>query len=315
MKIVVTEPQMLSADARSALAALGDVSFGPFDDRELRRQVADCDVLMVRLGRFIDEPLMREASNLRFIVTATTGLDHVDLNAAGTRNIRVVSLRDCPDAIRDVSATAEHTWGLLLALLRRIPAASAHVLDGSWDRNLFWGKQLKGKRLGIVGHGRIGAMVARYGDAFGMDVFACDTDRAKIQPPAKDATFAEILGSCDVVSIHATASPENRNLIDRARIAEMKADAILINTARGSLVDEMALAEAVASGRLGGAAVDVLDGEEHNRIAASPLLACARDGGNVIVTPHIGGATVESLAQAEMAVIAVLQRVLAGNPG
>ena len=276
MKIVVTEPLHLAEQAKQTLAELGSVLYGPFDDRALARELGDCDVLMVRLGRHIGSAIISAAPKLRYILTATTGLDHIDLDAARAASVRVISLRDCPGAILDVSATAEHCFGLLLALLRHTPAATAHVLEGGWDRDRFWGRQLKGKSLGVIGYGRIGAMVARYAASFGMDVVACDRIASKIGPPAKPVSFDELLRHADVVSVHVTATPENRNLIDRAAIARLKRGAVFINTARGSVVDEAALAEAVRRGQLLGVAVDVLAGEEHGEVSESPLLEAAR---------------------------------------
>jgi D-3-phosphoglycerate dehydrogenase len=310
MKIVVTEPLHLDERVKQTLAELGSVVYGPFDDPALARELPNCDVLMVRLGRHIGDGILSAAPRLRFILTATTGLDHIDLDAAKAASVRVISLRDCPGAIGDVSATAEHCFGLLLALLRHTPAATAHVLGGGWDRDRFWGAQLKGKCLGLIGFGRIGAMVARYAASFGMDVIACDKAPTKISPPAKPVSFDELLRNADVVSVHVTATPENSNLIDQAAIARLKRGAILINTARGSVVDEAALAEAVRSGQLLGVAVDVLAGEEHGGVSNSPLLEAAREGCNILITPHIGGATLESIARTETALIERFLEVL-----
>ena len=306
MKVVVAEPQLMSEETKSALASLGRVAYGPFETEALVHQLGDCEVLVVRLGHYIGGDLIHRAPKLRYVVSATTGLDHIDLAAAQAAGVRVVSLRDCRDAIQDVSATAEHTWGLLLALVRNTHAAAGHVLAGGWERNRFWGSQLRGRLLGIVGHGRIGAMVAHYGAAFGMEVVACDTEPARIVEPAKPLPLLEVIRASDAISIHVAAIPANRHLIDRALIAEMKRGAVLVNTARGSIVDEAALAEAVASGLVTGAAVDVLTGEERGDIESSPLLRCARAGHNVLITPHIGGATREAIARTEGEVVARL---------
>ena len=233
--------------------------------------------------------------------------------AAEAAGVRVVSLRDCPEAIRDVSATAEHTIGLLLALLRRTPAAVDHVLAGGWDRGRYWGIQLRGKRCGIIGYGRIGAMVAQCAAAFGMDVVAYDRAPDKIRSPAKVVGFEELLESCDVISVHVTAAPENRHLLDRPAVQRLKRGAVLVNTARGAIVDEAALADAVAAGRLFGIATDVLDGEERGNLQSNPLLACARAGHNVLITPHIGGATREAIRQTEGAVVRHLAILLGAS--
>ena len=202
-------------EVKRMLSALGHVHWGPLQNDEFERALSECEVLMVRLGLYIGPVLMAQAPRLRYIVTATTGLDHIDLEAAAAGGIRVVSLRDCPESIQDVSATAEHTIGLLLALLRRTPAAVDSVLAGGWERDRYWGTQLRGKRFGIIGYGRIGAMVAQCAAAFGMDVVAYDTAPNKVGSPATPVSFEELLTSSDVVSVHVTATPENRNLLNR----------------------------------------------------------------------------------------------------
>jgi D-3-phosphoglycerate dehydrogenase / 2-oxoglutarate reductase len=304
----------MAPHVQARLTGLGVLRTGPFNDQTaLRACLEDCDVLMVRLGRYIDEDLMDMAPRLRFIVTATTGLDHIDRAAAAARGIRVISLRDCAQLISDVSATAEHAWGLLLALLRHTPAAHEHVLSGGWDRNQFWGSQLRGRRLGILGFGRIGRMVAGYGAAFGMDVVAHDRDPTVVLHPATPGTLDDVVATADVLSVHVTADPANRHLLDDRLIRLMKPGSVFINTARGMIVNAAALADAIRRGRIAGAAVDVLEGEEHGGTAGDPLLACARDGFNVLITPHIGGATLDAIAYTENAVVGVLADVLAAG--
>jgi D-3-phosphoglycerate dehydrogenase len=311
MKIVVTEPEFMSEDLKVHLAGLGAVSFGPFDDRTLGGELALAEVLMVRLGRFIDFSVFTRAPKLRFVVTATTGLDHIDMSGAITAGVRVISLRDCPKAIKNVSATAEHTIGLMLALMRHIPSAAAHVLNGGWDRTLFWGSQVRGKRLGIIGHGRIGSLVARAASGLGMKVVAYDYNAQAVFEPALAVSFDELIETSDVVSIHVTSSQDNRNLaLDKDAIRRLKEGVFLINTARGRLIDEEAVSAGVRSGHLAGVAADVLAGEERGDGKFSPLLKCARAGYNVLITPHIGGATYESIAQAEAAVVDVLAAAL-----
>ena len=158
----------------------------------------------------------------------------------------------------------------------------------------------------------IGALLAGYAHALGMEVVACDRDPKKIVPPAKALSLEELLKTSEVISIHVTADPDNKHLLDAAALASTRQGAFVLNTARGSLVDEAALADAVASGHLAGVAVDVLEGEERGAPQSSPLLAAARAGHNVLITPHIGGATYEAIRQAECAVIAVLAASLKG---
>jgi D-3-phosphoglycerate dehydrogenase len=310
MKIVVTEPEFMSEDLKTHLERLGETSFGPFDDRMFREELARAEVLMVRLGRLIDAAVLAQAPKLRFLVSATTGLDHIDLEETKIAGVRVISLRDCPDAIRDVSATAEHTVALMLALMRNIPSAAAHVLDGGWDRTQFFGSQVRSKRFGIIGYGRVGSLVAQAATGLGMRVVAFDRNAQAIRDPAAAVSFNELLETSDVVSVHATSAPQNKNLLDREAVRRLKEGAFLINTARGQLIDELAVSAALRSGHLAGVAADVLDGEERGDAKSSPLLSCARAGYNVLITPHIGGATYESIVQTEAAVVDVLAGAL-----
>lgn len=315
MKVLVTEPHLLSDEVAALLARVGDVTEGPFSTEELLAVVSDCEVLMVRLGHYIGHKVLDAAPMLRYVVSATTGLDHIDRTVVKARGVRVVSLRDCPDMIQDISATAEHTWGLILALARKIPGAAAHVQSGGWNRNLFWGTQLRGKRLGVIGYGRIGGMVGRFGDVLGMKVVAYDIEPSKILPPADPVPLENLLRTSDVISLHVTADPQNENMINRDRIVQIKPGAYFVNTSRGMLVDDVALADAIRSGSLRGVAVDVLTGEERGESEENPLLALARAGENVLITPHIGGATAEAIACAEEAVVSRLLDILELDEG
>ena len=310
MHVVVAEPQYISDYVLDKLLSLGSVELLP-SPPELSSDFPDCDILMIRLGKYIGPELLGSVPSLKFIVSATTGLDHIDLEAAHRRGIKILSLRDCPTKIVAISATAEHTWGLLLALVRATTKAARHVLEGGWDRNRFWGTQLKGKRLGIIGFGRIGQRVAGYAHAFGMRVFGCDIQPGKIQLPTQPLDLDELAATCDIISIHVGGIPENHHLLSQTMIRSLKPGAWVVNTSRGSVVDEAALAEAVVSGHIAGVAVDVLDGEERGETGLNPLFRCALAGHNVLITPHLGGATYESIAHAEKAVVDVLLTALA----
>lgn len=310
MKIVVTEPQPMSQKVRKLLTEIGTVSYGPFEDGALEDILLDCDVLMIRLGLYVGDNIFQIASKLKYLVSATTGLDHIDLQAAANNQVRIVCLRDCPEKIKGISSTAEHTWGLLLALVRFLPTATSHVLDGNWNRNQFWGHQLQGKQLGIVGCGRIGSMVAKYGIAFGMQPVAYDIDVSKINPPICSVSLEDLVSTSDIISIHVTADPKNHHFINQSTISKFKTGSFLINTSRGRVVDSQALANAVASGKISGVAVDVIEGEEFGEINIDPLVICAKEGHNVLITPHIAGATVDAISQAELSVVSTLKKYL-----
>lgn len=300
--ILNAEPQGYSAEARSILSGLGQIIEGPLSRRELLVQIGGCEVLMVRLAHQIDREVIDSGKRLKVIVSATTGLDHIDVDYATQEGIRVLSLKGEVEFLRTVSATAEHTWALLLALLRRIPQAFSAVRANAWDRDALRGHELAGKRLGIIGLGRIGGKVARYGQAFGMEVAAynpCVTEW--IDGVKRASTLPELLSRSEVLTIHVPLTNDTSGSIGRGELSLLPVHAVLVNTSRGEVLDEMALVEALQSGRLAGAALDVICNErDENLRLNSPLLSYARDHDNLIITPHIGGCTAESMEKTEV---------------
>jgi len=301
LRILNLEPKGYSAQATKILERLGIVDNGPLDRTALLNSTRDYDVLIVRLGHKIDAEVMAAAPNLKTIVTSTTGLDHIDMEEARQRGIEVLSLRGERGFLNSVYATAEHTWALLLALIRKLPHAHQHVLSGSWDRDLFRGYELNGRTLGIVGIGRIGIKVARYGIAFGMRVLGCDIKEPAILPEGVElGSLESVLAESDIVSVHVDYNSENYGMIGQKLIASMKKGAFFINTSRGGLVDEKALLDGLVDGDLGGAALDVLCDEYTERNGSAPLIDYAKDNMNLIITPHIGGCTFDSMEKTEI---------------
>lgn len=312
MRILNAEPEGYSEEARAVLRGLGRLDEGPLDRGQLLEVVGFYDVLIVRFAHEVDRDVIDAGVKLRAIVTATTGLDHIDVEYAHSRGVEVLSLQGEREFLDSISATAEHTWALLLALVRRVPAASRSVRAGGWDRDRFRGRTLCGLRLGLLGLGRIGCMVARYGLAFGMRVAAHDP-QAGAWPEGVERREAlpDLLSSSDVLALHLPLKPETRGILGGRELALLPEGAVLVNTSRGELVDEAALVAALESGRLAGAAVDVIVGERDPEARArSPLLAWARTHDNVIVTPHLGGATREAMEATEVFMAKKLARVL-----
>ncbi len=308
--ILNLEPENYSPRARAILDALGEVREGPLTRAALLDALADVDVLIVRLAHQIDAEVLAAAPRLRAIVSATTGLDHIDLDAAARQGVTVLSLKGETEFLRTIPATAEHTWALLLALVRRIPPAFASVLRGEWERDRFKGHDLAGRRLGILGLGRIGEKIARYGQAFGMEVAAYDPFRADWPPSVRRLeNMADLLAASEVLSVHVPLNESTVHLLGADELARLPRGALLVNTARGQILDEAALLAALESGHLGGAALDVL-WDERGRVAESPLLAYARQHENLLITPHIGGATYESMAMTEIFMAQKLRRFL-----
>ena len=265
---------------------------------DLRARTSEADGLLAMVADRIDEALLDAAPNLRAIANFAVGTDNIDLDAAAARGIPV---GNTPDVLTD--ATADLAFALILALARGIVSGAATVRAGEW---LTWdpagdlGTDLAGATLGIVGRGRIGDAVARRAAGFGMEVV--HSSRSSGLP------LSELLERADVVSLHTPLTPDTQHLIDAGALARMKPTALLVNTARGGIVDQDALREALIEGRIGGAALDVTDPEplpgDH------PLL----DAPNLLVVPHLGSATRRTRARmAEMAVENLLA-ALDGRP-
>ncbi|MBI3159764.1 MAG: hydroxyacid dehydrogenase [Chloroflexi bacterium] len=302
LRILNLEPEGYSPEARRILQTCGSVTDGPLDRAALLAALPHVDVLLVRFAHRIDREIFDVAPRLKAIVTAATGTDHIDAATAEERGVRVLSLKGETEFLERVPATAEHTWALLLALLRRLLAAAASVQAGRWERDAFRGNDLAGKHLGLVGVGRIGRIVAGYGLAFGMQVGGYDPAPAKrVDGMRYFETLNELLAWSQVLSLHVPLEPATMGLIGAAELAALPSGAWLVNTSRGAVLDEAALLAALESGHLAGAALDVLTDEATRmRGAPHPLVEYARTHNNLIITPHIGGATVESMAMTEV---------------
>ena len=268
------------------LREIGTVKVFPPDPEVLLREIADCDAYFATLYVRIDDTVMGAASRLKVIATPSTGLDHIDLDAAARRGIEIVCLKHDRAFLDRVTATAELAWTLLLACARRIPSATEAARRGEWARDRFRGHQLSEKTFGVLGYGRLGTMTARYAQAFGMRVLACDIkpfDAPGITSVDRDTLFRE----SDVVSIHIHLTPETTGLIGARELGLMKPGAILINTSRGAIVDEAALLDALTSGRLGGAGLDVIHGEWSETLHDHPLIRYAREHDNPVSYTHL----------------------------
>lgn len=273
---------------------------------DLEKVIGDYDALIVRTATGIDAALFALAKNLRLVVRAGTGLDHIDLRAAQARGVEVRNTQTA-----NSNAAAEHTIGLLLSLARRIPASDARIKAGAWERGEAWnGFELYGKTLGIVGVGNIGKLVAEKAMALGMRVvgndiaihsFAQLPDKFRyLESRFKMAKDKHILYEmADMVTLHVPLNETTRGMIGAAELARMRKGAYLVNCARGGIVDETALLEALESGQIAGAALDVLSQEPP--AFPNPLLSHPR----VVATAHLGGATLE--AQARISTVAAEQ--------
>ena len=276
---------------------------------ELRSRLADKQALMCLLTDRVDGAVLDAGPGLRIVANIAVGYDNIDLAAARARGVVVTNT---PDVLTE--ATADFTWGLILAVTRRIAEGERLVRRGGWSGwalDFMLGSDLRGKQLGIVGLGRIGRAVATRAGAFGMRVACTTLDPGADAQGTADAAWMrlgldELLSSSDVVSLHVPLTQATRHLIDRRAILRMKRGAYLVNTSRGPVVDEAALAWALGEGLIAGAALDVYEQEPR----VHPELLGLE---NVVLAPHLGSATVETrTAMADLAARNVLA-VLSGS--
>lgn len=301
LRIGILEPERFPDRALELLRSVGEVTMRE-NSVEPVAFIAELNVVIIRLKYLIDASMLAQAPALNVISTATTGLDHIDLQAAEKRSITILSLRGETAFLKTVTATAEHTWGLLLALLRHIPQAHAAVVSGDWDRTKFFGRELQGRTLAIVGLGRIGQMVARYGLVFRMRVVAYDPYQTEwVDGVERAESLRAALSGADVVSVHVPLSRETTHLIGAAEIGALKNGAVVLNTSRGAIIDEAALIDALERGHLGGAALDVIH-DEYSPTSGlrDRLIRYAASHQNLLITPHLGGATHDSLEKVEI---------------
>lgn len=300
-QIILAEPAGFPTESLELLRQVGRVTSCEPTRVALLKAVASAEVLWVRLAHRIDEEIFNAAPALSMIVTATTGLNHIDLEEAKERGIEILSLRGKTDFLKDIRATAEHTMALMLSLLRHIPAATTEVILGGWSRDPYQGTELYGKTIGLVGYGRLGKIVARYLRAFDAKVLVTDPLAAEghIADGIESVSPADLLRNSDIVSLHVNLWEGTHGFFNAQMFDQMKPGALFINTSRGELIDESALLDRLKNGSLGGAALDVLSGENSAGMNEHPLVKYAQSRENLIITPHIGGCTVESMGKAE----------------
>ncbi len=268
-----------------------DVDLGiEWDDEQLAERIGEYDGILIRSATKMTAELIERADKLRVIGRAGVGVDNVDVPAATKRGIVVAN---APES--NVVTAAEHTMALLLAMARNIPQAYVSLTAGRWERSKFSGVEVYEKTLGILGFGRIGQLVAQRARGFGMRVLAFDpfvsAERYRELGVEKADSPDDIYAQADFITIHLPKTPETEGFLGAAEFAKMRDGVRVLNVARGGLLDEVALAEALESGKVGGAALDVFPSEP---MTESPLFAM----GNVIVTPHLGASTAEATDRA-----------------
>jgi len=286
MKVLVSDP--IPDEAVEIMRNEGltvDVNTG-LSEEELIKIIPEYDAIIVRSGTKVTEEVIKAAKNLKFIGRAGVGVDNIDVKAATQRGIIVAN---APGG--NTVSTAEHTFALILSLLRKIPSAVNSVKSGKWERKKFIGTELRGKTIGVLGLGRVGFEVAKRASAFEMNVIAYDPYISKERAEeigVKLVSFDEVIKKSDIITIHVPKTKETTHLISEKEIKSMKDGVFIINCARGGIVDETALYNAIVKNKVRGSAIDVYEKEPPE--PDNPLLKLD----DVVTTPHLGASTREA---------------------
>lgn len=306
MKVLVTDK--INEIAKTILEENLEVDMLPtMGEDELCEVIGQYDALMIRSETKVTKKVLEAGVNLKIVGRAGVGVDNVDVEAATQKGVIVVN---SPDG--NTTAAAEHTIALMLSMARNIPAASASTKAGNWERSKFTGSEVFNKTLGIIGLGKIGSHVAKVAIALGMKVFVCDPFTSKEAVESIGAEYVAHLddfwGKCDYITIHAPKTRETTHLINKDTIRKMKKGVKIINCARGGIIDEAALKEALESKQVSACAIDVY--EEEPNIKNSPLITI---DGNVVLTPHLGASTSEAQLNVAIDVAEQIKEVLNGG--
>lgn len=305
-KVLVTDK--INKIAGEILEKVAEVDYlETMSEDELAVKIAEYDALMVRSQTKVTAKILENANNLKIVGRAGVGVDNVDVDEATKKGVIVVN---SPDG--NTTAAAEHTVAMMLAMTRHIPDANISTKNGKWERSKFTGIEVFNKTLGIIGLGKIGSRVAKAAMSLGMNVLVCDpyTNQEKVEELG--ATYIKSLddfwGQCDFITIHAPKTKETTALINKNTLNRMKKGVKIVNCARGGIIDEAALKEAIESGQVSSAAIDVFESEP---IANdSPLLTCK---GDIILTPHLGASTQEAQLNVAIDVAEQIRDVLQGG--
>jgi D-3-phosphoglycerate dehydrogenase / 2-oxoglutarate reductase len=295
VQIGILESKDFSTEAIKKLSNIGEVSV--FEDKDISNFIANKEVLFIRLKYFIGKEILNHTTKLKYICTPTTGLNHIDLKECEDRGITIISLKGEVEFLSTIRATPEHTFGLILSLLRNYKKAFLNQENNEWNRELYKGFELYGKNIGIIGLGRVGKILTKYFSAFDANVHFYDIDTT-IQNyiTQRQQNIKELIVKNDIVILCASYSIESEKFFDKKYIDLMEGK-FFINIARGELIDEEYLLKAIKKGRFKGVALDVIANETSQNNLNKFLELSEKN--NLIVTPHIAGATYESMWKTE----------------
>ena len=306
MKVLITDK--INEFAGDIIKGVADVDFLPtMSENELCEKIGEYDALMVRSQTKVTQKIIEAGKNLKIIGRAGVGVDNIDLNAATQNGIIVVN---SPDG--NTMAASEHTIALMLSMARNVVPAALSVKEGKWERSKFVGCELYNKTLGVIGIGKIGSHVAEVATALGMNVVVYDPFSSKESVEKRGYEYVEKLDDFwampDFITVHVPKTKDTVNLINKDTMAKMKKGVRLINCARGGIINELDLKEAIENGQVASAAIDVYENEAD--IANNPLISCE---GNLVLTPHLGASTSEAQINVAVDVAEQIKEVLAGG--
>ena len=303
VKIGIVEHADFSPLAINNLLSLGTVSCFNIQSESLKEFIGDKDVLLVRLNYFYGEELLSHARNLKIICSPTTGLNHIDIDYASKRNIKLVSLKGETDFLSQITATSEHTLGLIISLIRNYQKIFRSEAQSDFNRDLVKGYELSSLKVGIIGLGRIGAHLVKYLSALNAELYFFDSDTHKSNAFAtRVATMKDLINSSDIVILSASYSDNNRKMIS-CDMLELMHKKYFINTSRGELVDEQYLLDKIEQKHFAGVAIDVYVSEQEAPNNRQRIIDLARKDLNFLYTPHMGGATISSMIKTELFIV------------
>lgn len=303
-KILCPDPDSFSNKGKKFAKNYSDIDFIKLNQTEFEEKALLYDAALIRFNYKVNKSIINKNSKIRAILSPTTGLDHIDMELAKKENVFVFHLKNQNNILKKLNATSELAITLMLNLLRNFSQATDSVKSGYWNGSKYRGYELNKKILGIIGFGRLGKKVAKYGKAFGMNVIFYDPYITNIPKNYKKIdSLLELLKSSDIVSIHIPLNEQTKNLIDKKELSQLKGS-YLINTSRGKIVNSKELLLALQNKLLKGAALDVLD-NEHDIIKNNQnmLIEYSKLNSNLIITPHIGGATFESVEKTDLYIL------------
>jgi D-3-phosphoglycerate dehydrogenase len=308
MKVIIAETEDFSPEAIKALESFAEVDCINLKKHQLVDALKNYDIFWFRLKFKLTAEIIMQAVQCKFIICPVTGLDHIDLEACEQKQITVISLKGEKEFLKKVRATAEHTIGLALSLLRNIPQAVNSTQNNIWNRTPFKGHELYEKTVGILGVGRLGTITSSYFKTFGANVLGFDINPFNVQICDPVSDMNELFRKCDLISVHVNLNDDTYHLIGDEQFNLMKPGSWFINTSRGQIVDSAALINALKNNQLAGAATDVI--EQEFNYQDDLLLQYAKLNDNLIITPHIGGNTYESFAKTELFMVEKLKSKL-----